>query len=127
MPCPGKEMNEPVPKRSKHDDVLVVDVVPTNSSNQVTGSGKRELKPQKRKIARKPGQKSWKQIEVNEIKKLEEKNSEVYDFLLKHWSSIRTFSRRGPMQDVLNFYCNKKFQILIHITLEQILKNQPNF
>ena len=28
------------------------------------------------------------------------------------------------MQDVFNFYYNKKFQTLIHIILEQILKNQ---
>ena len=51
---PGKEMNEPVPKRSKRDDTSIVDDVPTNSSNQATGSGKRNLKPPKRKIARKP-------------------------------------------------------------------------
>ena len=44
LPCPGKEMNEPVPKRSKHDDTLTVDNVPTNSSNQATGSSKRDLK-----------------------------------------------------------------------------------
>ena len=85
--CPGKEKNEPVPKRSKHDTALIVDDVPTNYSIQAAGSGKSCLKLQKRKIARRPRQKSWKQIEINEIEKLEEKNSEVYDFLLKHWSS----------------------------------------
>ena len=31
--CPGKKINEPVPKRSKHDDTLIVDDIPTNSSN----------------------------------------------------------------------------------------------
>ena len=66
--CPGKEMNEPVPKRSKQDDTLKADNVQTNSSNQATG-----LKPQNRKIARKRIQKSWKQIEINETEKLKRK------------------------------------------------------
>ena len=101
------------PKRIKHDDTLKVDNVPANSSNQATG-----LKPQKEKIAKKRRQKNWKQKEINETKKLEEENSEIYNFLLKHSSSIRIFSRRGPVQDVFNFYYNKKFQTLVHIVLE---------
>ena len=59
--CPGKEINEPVSKRSKHDDTSIVDNVPTNLSNQATGGVKFDLKPQNRKIARKPGQRTWKQ------------------------------------------------------------------
>ena len=48
-PCPVKEINEPGWKRSKHDDTLIVDDIPINSSNQATGSGKRDLKPPKKK------------------------------------------------------------------------------
>ena len=81
-PCPRKEVNEPAPKRSKHDDTLIVDDVPTSSSNQSTGSGKRDLKPKKRKIARKPRQKSWKQIEVNETEKLKEENLSFFTKVL---------------------------------------------
>ena len=56
-PCSGKEMNEPVPKRSKHDvnttdAALIVDDVPPSSSNQTTSSGKRDLKPQKSKLCK---------------------------------------------------------------------------
>ena len=43
-------MNEPAPKRSKHGNVLIVDDVPTNSSNQATGTGKREFKPPKKEL-----------------------------------------------------------------------------
>ena len=100
-------MNESVPKRNKNnadttDNALIVDNVPTNSSNQAMGSGKLDLKPQIKKIARKSGQRRWKQMEVNETEKLEE-NSEVLAFLLKHWFSIRTFSGKGPVQDSLTF------------------------
>ena len=94
--------------------------------NQTTGSGKRDLKPQKRKIARKPRQKIWKQIQINETEKSEEENSEVCDFLSKHWSRNQTFSKRGPVQDVFNFYYNKQFQTTMNIILEQILQNQTN-
>ena len=58
-------MNQPVPKRSKHDDTLIVDDVSTNSSNQATSSLKRDLKPQKRKIAGKPRQ----MLETNRSKR----------------------------------------------------------
>ena len=82
-PCPGKEMNEPVPKRSKNDAAMIVDDVPTNSSNQATGSGKRDLKPPQKKNCTKTKQKSWKQIEVSKTEKLKEKNSEVYNFFME--------------------------------------------
>ena len=48
----------------------------------------------------------------------------MHEFLLKHWSSIRTFAKKGPVQVVFDFYYNKQFQTLIHIILEHILKNQ---
>ena len=30
---------------------------------------------------------------------LQEQNPEIRDFLLKHWSSIRSYTRLGPVQD----------------------------
>ena len=71
----------------------------------------------------KPSKSKRKQKEQETEETLQEQNSEICDFLLKRWFSIRTFSRRGPGQDVFNFYHNKKFQTLIHIILEQILKS----
>ena len=73
--CPEKEMNELVPKRSKHDAetinaALIVDDVTANSSNQATGGSKLDFQLQKRKIVRKPGPKKWNHIEVNKTAKL---------------------------------------------------------
>ena len=51
----------------------------------------------------KPSNSKRKQKEQETEETLQEQNPEIRDFLLKHWSSIRSYTRLGPVQDIFNF------------------------
>ena len=53
---------------------------------------------------------NWRELEVIENEQLIEGNEELATFMRLYWSSIRTFIRRGTVQNVFNFYFDRDFQ-----------------
>ena len=72
----------------------------------------------------KPSKRKQKEQETEET--LQEQNPEIRDFLLKHWSSIRSYTRLGPVQDIFNFYYDRMFRDLVDKILTKIIQKQKN-
>ena len=51
-------------------------------------------------------------------------DKEISTFIQKHWTSIRTFSKKGKVQSIFNFYYNQDLKLLIRKIVNQILKFQ---
>ena len=69
----------------------------------------------------KPSKSKRKQKEQEIEETLQEQNPEIRDFLLKHWSSICSYTRLGPVQDIFNFYFDRIFRDLVDIILTKII------
>ena len=41
---------------------------------------------------------------------LQEQNPEIRDFLLEHWSSLHSYTRLGPVQNIFNFCYDRMFR-----------------
>ena len=74
----------------------------------------------------KPSNSKRKQKEQETEEILQEQNPEIRNFLLKHWSSIRSYTRLGPIQDIFNFYYNRMFRDLTDKVLTKIIQKQKN-
>ena len=74
----------------------------------------------------KPSNFKRKQKEQETEETLQEQNPEIRNFLLKHWSSFRSYTRLGPVQDILNFYYDRMFQDLVDKILTKIIQKQKN-
>ena len=74
----------------------------------------------------KPSNSKRKQKEQETEETLQEQNPEIRDFLLKHWSSIRSYTRLGPVQDIFNFYYDRMFRDLVDKILTKIIQKQKN-
>ena len=48
------------------------------------------------------------------------------DFILKHWSSICTYTRLGPLQDIFNFYYDRMLRDLVDKILTKIIQKQKS-
>ena len=53
-------------------------------------------------------------------------NGEISAFIQKHWTSIRTFSKKGKVQSIYNFLYNQDLVVLISKIVDQILQFQLN-
>ena len=62
---------------------------------------------------RKQYRRNWRYLEFVEGEGLEEDNEEMCAFLRTQWSSIRTFTRRGAVQDLYNFYYNTNYKDMV--------------
>ena len=51
-------------------------------------------------------------------------DEEINTLMKKHWTSIRTFSKKGKVQSIFNFYYNQDLKVLIRKIVNQILKFQ---
>ena len=74
----------------------------------------------------KPSNSKRKQKEQETEETLQEQNPEIRDFLLKHWSSIRSYTRLGPVQDIFNFYYDRMFRDLVDKILTKIIQKQKH-
>ena len=74
----------------------------------------------------KPSNSKRKQKEQETEETLQEQNPEIRNFLLKHWSSIRSYTRLGPVQDIFNFYYDRMFRDLVDKILTKIIQKQKN-
>ena len=68
--------------------------------------------------------KKWSEVEENEI--IQELDPDLERFIRSNWDSIRTFSRRGPVQNLFNFYYSDDVCNLIDRLAKTIMKNQEN-
>ena len=74
----------------------------------------------------KPSNSKRKQKEHETEETLQEQNPEIRNFLLKHWSSIHSYTRLGPVQDIFNFYYDRMFRDLADKILTKIIQKQKN-
>ena len=74
----------------------------------------------------KPSNSKRKQKEQETEESLQEQNPEIRNFLLKHWSGIRSYTRLGPVQDIFNFYYDRMFWDLVDKILTKIIQKQKN-
>ena len=74
----------------------------------------------------KPSNSKRKQKEQEPEESLQEQNPEIRNFLLKHWYSIRSYTRLGPIQDIFNFYYDRMFRDLVDKVLTKIVQKQKN-
>ena len=68
--------------------------------------------------------KKWREVEENEI--IHELDPDLERFIRLNWDSIRTFSRRVPVQNLFNFYYSDDVCNLIGRIAKTIMKNQEN-
>ena len=66
--------------------------------------------------------KKWREVEENEI--IQELDPDLERFIRSNWDSIRTFSRRGPVQNLFNFYYSDDVCNLIGRIAKTIMKNK---
>ena len=65
-----------------------------------------------------------KRREINDTETIDEQDPDLKSFIRLNWDSIRTFSRRGPIQNLFNFYYNDDMRNLIVDIAKTIMKNQ---
>ena len=68
--------------------------------------------------------KKRREAEENEI--IHELDPELERFICSNWDCIHTFSRRGPVQNLFNFYYRDDVCNLIDRIAKTIMKNQEN-
>ena len=68
--------------------------------------------------------KKWREVDENEI--IHELDPDLERFICLNWDSFRTFSRRGPVQNLFNFYCSDDGCNLIGCIAKTIMKNQES-
>ena len=61
-----------------------------------------------------------------EVENLPEPDEEINTLMRKHWTSIRTFSKKGKVQSILKFLYNQNLKLLIPKIVDQILQLQFN-
>ena len=69
-------------------------------------------------------EKKWR--EINHSEAIDERDPNLESFIRLKWDSIRTFSRRGPVQNLFNLYYNDDMCNLIVNNAKTIMKNQKN-
>ena len=80
--------------------------------------------PAKKKL--KSGQKRhWKEIQYND-NEVTDNNNEAFDCIQSHWSSIRSFIRKGEIQSLHNFYYNQRFKDMLEKIAQAIMPNRKN-
>ena len=67
-----------------------------------------------------------KRREIKYTETIDEQDPDLKSFISLNWDSIRTFSRRGPIQNLFNFYYNDDMRNLIVDIAKTIMKNQKN-
>ena len=86
-----------------------------------------ERKKKSLKIKRpQKAKRNWRELEVIENEQLIEGNLELATFMRLYWSSVRTFIRRGTVQNVFNFYFDRDFQDMVENIAVSIMTYRKN-
>ena len=117
---PAVQCNPPGTVTAKDRPSAAVDEVDERQSIPVWKKKSLKIKrPQKAK-------RNCCELEVIENKQLIEGNEELATFMRLYWSSIRTFIRRGTVQNVFNFYFDRDFQDMVESIAVSIMKYRKN-
>ena len=66
------------------------------------------------------------QHKLLENEELTESDPEVKDFMQKYWGSIRSFTKKGKIQNIFNIFYDRDFKDLIEAIAERIMAYQKN-
>ena len=66
------------------------------------------------------------QHKVLENEELTESDPEVKDFMQKYWESIRSFTKKGKVQNIYNIFYDRDFKDLVETIAERIMTHQKN-
>ena len=66
------------------------------------------------------------QHKLLENEELTESDPEVKDLMQKYWGSIRSFTKKGKIQNIYNIFYDRDFKDLIETTAERIMTYQKN-
>ena len=66
------------------------------------------------------------QHKVLENEELTESDPEVKDFMQKYWGSIRSFTKKGKVQNIYNIFYDRDFKDLVDTIAERIMTQQKN-
>ena len=101
-----------------------------SSSTEAHGASLPIPRKQSKKAGNSPKRKqyrrNWRYVEFVEGEVFKEDNKEKRAFLRTQWSSVRSFSRRGAVQDLYNFYYNTNYKDMVLNVLSSIIQNQIN-
>ena len=66
------------------------------------------------------------QHKLLENEELTESDPEVKDFIQKYWGSIRSFTKKGKIQNIFNIFYDRDFKDLIETIAKRIMIHQKN-
>ena len=66
------------------------------------------------------------QHKVLEYEELTEFNLEVKDLMQKYWGNIRSFTKKGKIQNIYNIFYDRDFKDLVETIAEGIMTHQKN-
>ena len=138
--CPG--INEPPTKRTKSNDVIqssppLGNISSINNSPPLTSQIAHEdtaplstdpgvnQPPSKIKKVKTFVKQKWREIEYYDDE-ISEQGDQSDDCLQSHWSSIRSFVRKGEIQSLYNYYYNQNFKDMVARITESIMRNRNN-
>ena len=61
-----------------------------------------------------------------ENEELTESDPEVKNFMQKYWGSIRSFTKKGKVQNIYNIFYDGDFKDLVETIAERIVTDQKN-
>ena len=61
-----------------------------------------------------------------ENEELTESDPEVKDFMQEYWGSIRSFTKKGKVQNIYNIFYDRDFKDLVETIAERIMTHQKN-
>ena len=64
--------------------------------------------------------------DIVEDEQIDGTDDDIKEFIKKYWSSIRTFSRKNKVQNIINFYYNKYLKEMVQNISEAVMKEQKN-
>ena len=66
------------------------------------------------------------QHKVLKSEELTESDPEMKDFMQKYWGSIRSFTKKGKVQNMYNIFYDRDFKDLVETIAERIMTHQKN-
>ena len=97
----------PAPRRRKSLKIkqpnTVSNVPPPSLLKPAPGSFATSPEPPRKTLKKEKAEIKKKQWEINYTETIDEQDPDLKSFVRLNWDSIRTFSRRGPIQNLFNF------------------------
>ena len=118
----------PAPRRRKSLKIkrpnAVSNLPPPPPLKPAPGSFATSPKPPRKTLKKEKAEIRKKRREINHTETIDEQDPDLKSFIRLNWDSIRTFSHRGPIQNLFNFYYNDDMRNLIVDIAKTIMKNQ---